>query len=219
MISWSEAQDRREIVEVCQRLHQQGWLAACDGNVSMRLDDGRILITPSARPKGMIAEHEMAILSLDGETLAGRPSSEKLMHLEIYRHCPKAKAVVHAHPPTAIAWTIGHPELKELPANSCSELILAMGSVPFVPYARPGTLDMGTNLLPYLPAHRVLLLRNHGALTWGEDLEEAYLGTERLEHSALLLLNAASLGKLHELPATEIAALKELRKEIGERVL
>lgn len=220
--------ERNQIIEICKRLHQQGWLAACDGNVSIRLTDAaknpleKILITPAARPKAFIEPSEMAILSLDGKTLSGTPSSEAKMHLEVYRQAPKARAVVHAHPPTAIAWSIARPDLEELPAKSCSELILALGRVPFVPYARPGTQAMGEHLHAFLPKHRVLILRNHGTITWGEDLDEAYFGTERLEHSAKLLMLAAQIHgstKIPELPAAEVAALEKLRAELGERIL
>src|SRR5581483_2454180 len=124
----------------------------------------------------------------------------RLMHLEVYRSCPKAKAVVHAHPPTAIAWTIAHPEMKMLPSDCMSELILAVGDLPVVPYARPGTLNMGEVLRPYLPGSRVMILARHGALSWGEDLDEAYNGMERLEHTALILKSAWELGGLTALP-------------------
>lgn len=217
-----EQEAAQEIVKICQRLYHNGWLAACDGNVSLRLSDGDVLITPSARPKAFISAEEMAKVKLDGTVVFGKPSSETKMHLEIYRNAPKARAVVHSHPPTATAWTIAYPDLSELPCNSCSELILALGSVPFVPYARPGTQAMGDNLRSFLPDRRVLVLRNHGALSWGEDLEEAYFGTERLEHAAKLLSTAKAIspgGSLPELPAAEIAELKKLRSTIGDRIL
>lgn len=141
------------------------------------------------------------------------------MHLEVYKRCPEARAVVHAHPPTAIAWSVARPELRELPANCLSEVILAAGSIPFVPYARPGTKGMGDVLQPFLPERRVMILSRHGALSWGEDLEEAYNGMERLEHSAQILKNAADLGVLTELPAEEVAVLKEMRKKMGPKSL
>ncbi len=215
----NESEARNQILEICKRLYGQGWLAACDGNVSLRMSDEKILVTPSARPKAYISADEIAVVNLAGDIISGKPSSEVKMHLAVYRNAEKAKAVVHSHPPVSTAWTIANPEMDELPCNSCSELILALGKVPFVPYARPGTKTMGDNLVPFLPKRRVLVLRNHGALTWGEDIEEAYFGTERLEHAAKLLMYAKNIGGIPELPAKEIAELEALRETLGERIL
>lgn len=194
-------------------------LAAADGNLSVRLEDGTILITPSGVSKSEIEEKDLALVTLDNEILKGNPSSERLMHLEVYKQCPQAKAVVHAHPPTAIAWSVARPDLKQLPDRCLSEVILAAGRIPFVPYARPGTLDMGVVLREFLPECRAMILSRHGALTWGESLKEAYFGMERVEHSAEILWRAAQLGELSELPEDEVQALYELRKKIGEKLL
>jgi L-fuculose-phosphate aldolase len=210
---------RKEILEVCRRLHQRNLLAAADGNVSVRLSDDEILFTPSGVNKARIQESDIAVVTLDNKILQGNPSGERLMHLEVYKRCPKAKAVVHAHPPTAIAFTVAHPEWQELPAKCLSEVILALGSVPVAPYARPGTVEMGTVLAPFLPQRRVLLLARHGAISWGEDLEEAYNGMERLEHISIILRNALTMGTLTELPEEEVQVLKEMRKKLGERTL
>lgn len=208
-----------EIVEVCRSLNARNFLAAADGNVSVRLSDQEILITPAGLNKSRIEPGQMAVITLDNKIVSGNPSSERLMHLAVYQACPQAKAVVHAHPPTAIAWTIARPELSELPAECMSELILALGRIPVVPYARPGTEEMGKNLLPFLPACRAMILARHGALSWGESLEEAYNGMERIEHSALILKTAQELGGLTMLPAEEVAKLRELRKKLGDRIL
>jgi L-fuculose-phosphate aldolase len=141
------------------------------------------------------------------------------MHLAVYKKCPKAKAVVHAHPPTAIAFTVARPEMKELPAEALSELILAAGKVPVAPYARPGTAAMGEVLEPFLPASRVILLARHGALSWGEDLEEAYNGMERLEHISQILKSAEELGGITSLPREEVEVLRAMRAKMGERSL
>lgn len=211
--------DRRNIVEVCRLLHARNCLAAADGNVSVRLADGRILITPSGVNKAFLEEKDVAEITLDDRIVSGTPSSERLMHLKVYRSAPQARAVVHAHPPTAIAWTVARPELVELPSECLSEVILATGSIPIVPYARPGTEAMGDALEPFLPAKRVLILARHGALSWGETLDEAYNGLERLEHSALILKSAVELGGLSRLPNEEIAWLRQRRAERGDRTL
>lgn len=214
-----ELELRAQIAEVCVKLYQKNMLAAADGNVSYRISNDRILITPSGVSKAHIHLEDIAVITLEGEVLQGKPSSEKLMHLEVYKRAPEAKAVVHAHPPHAIAWSVAFPDLEELPANCLSEVILAAGRIPFVEYARPGTLQMGDNLQPYLPDCRLMILSRHGALSWGEDLTEAYMGMERIEHSAQILQIARSMGELTELPEHEVSALKEMRKKIGPRTL
>lgn len=209
----------QEIVEVCRRLNAKNLLASADGNVSCRVSDEEILITPTGRNKAQIAADDLAVITLDNRVLRGCPSGERLMHLEVYRRCPMARAIVHAHPPTAIAWSVARPDLTELPGDGLSELILAVGRVPIAPYARPGTEAMGAVLRPFLPASRVLILARHGALSWGEDLEEAYNGMERLEHVAGILKSAAELGGLTPLPRGEVEALWEMRRSLGERSL
>lgn len=208
-----------DIARVCQKLNAKNYLAAADGNVSVRMSDNTILITPAGVNKADLNPESLASISLEGEILSGKPSSERLMHLAIYRNCPNAKAIVHAHPPTAIAWSIAHPEMKLLPAECMSELILAVGDIPIVPYARPGTHDMGSVLEPYLPKYRVMILARHGALAWGESLEEAYNGMERLEHSALVLKLAHDLGGLTPLPEEEVRVLRAMRETLGNKTL
>lgn len=208
-----------EIVDICERLHRRNMLAAADGNISYRISDDEILITPSGIAKAFMNADQMAVINLKGEVLAGKPSTERLMHLEIFKSSPKAKAIVHAHPPTAIAWSIAQPRLTKLPSDCLSEVILATGDIPFVPYARPGTEQMGQVLKAFLPKHRAMILRCHGAVAWGEDLEEAYRGMERIEHSAQILASAYQLGGLHPLPKEEIEYLYELRKNIGDVLL
>ena len=219
MTSLTAQRMKKQIVEICQRLHARNMLAGADGNISYRMTDQEILITPSGISKAFMDAEQMAVININGDTLEGKPSSEKLMHLEIFRRCPQAKAVVHAHPPTAIAWTVARPDLEKLPSNCLSEVILATGDIPFVPYARPGTSSMGEVLVPYLPQHQALILRNHGAVCWGADLEEAYRGMERIEHSAQILATAEKLGGLKPLPQEEIDYLYELRKKIGNILL
>lgn len=208
-----------QIVEICGRLHARNMLAGADGNISFRVSDREIFITPSGIAKGFMEPDQMAVINLAGEVVSGNPSTERLMHLEIYRTCPSAKAVVHAHPVTAIAWSIARPDLEKLPSDCLSEVILACGDIPFARYARPGTSDMGQVLKQFLPRHRALILRRHGAVTWGEDLEEAYRGMERIEHSAQILAMAQKLGGLHPLPKEEVDYLYDLRKKIGDVLL
>jgi L-fuculose-phosphate aldolase len=207
------------ILEVGQRLHQRGWLAAADGNISVRLSDAEILITPTGVHKGYLKESDICRVTLDNRVLSGKPSGERLMHLSVYQNCQVATAVVHAHPPVATAWSIARPDMQELPAECLSEVILAAGRIPIVPYAQPGTLQMGTNLHPFLPDCRLMILGRHGALAWGESLEEAYNGIERLEHAAITLAHAHSMGGLTALPPDEVVRLREMRARMSGRTL
>lgn len=210
---------RQKICEAGDRLYKKNYLASCDGNISVRIDDDRILVTPSGVPKGFLKPDEMAVVNLVGEVVEGKPSSEVSMHLQVFRSSPQVRAVVHAHPPHAIAWSVARPDLKELPSECLSEVILAAGSIPFVPYARPGTDAMGEVLKPFLPSHRALILSRHGALTWGESLDEAVNGMERVDHSAQILMIAQGLGGLSALPAEEVNHLRSMRAQMGEKLL
>lgn len=207
------------IVDTCKKLHQQGFLAAADGNVSVKLDSGEVLITPGGVAKADIGEEDLVLLDKDGDSQKGQASSEKLMHLKVYEMASRARCVIHAHPPCAIAWSIARPDLKELPAGAIPEVVLATGGIPFVPYARPASKALADSLVPYLEKHQALILSHHGALTWGESLAEAYRGIERIEHAAVTLKYAIDLGGINSLPAKELEALKSLRAEIGDRLL
>ena len=215
----SETEHLESLCEIGARLHARNLLAAGDGNISVLLGDGRVAITPSGVSKARLKPADMAFLDLDGSVLSGRPSTERCMHLAIYRACPEARSVVHAHPPTAIAWTVARPELHELPSEGLPELILAAGRIPVVPYARPGTEAMAQVLAPFLPQYRLLLLARHGAVCWGEDPEEAYLGIERLEHVAQILKAAVELGGISAMATLDLAALREARAKMGPRIL
>jgi len=208
-----------DLLDGCRRLHAGGLLAASDGNLSVRLPNGLIAMTPSGVPKAKVRLEDLAHLTLEGEILAGRPSSERAMHLAIYRAVPEARAVVHAHPPTAIAWSLARPDLEELPSDGLPEVILAAGRIPIVPMAVPGTEAMGTNLPPFLPEHRLMLLARHGGLCWGEHLDEAVGGLERLEQVAQILWKAETLGGAKPLAASELAELQALRAKLGPRII
>jgi L-fuculose-phosphate aldolase len=208
-----------DLLDACRRLHAGGLLAASDGNLSARLPDGRIVMTPSGVPKATLRLEDLTYLGPDGAILSGPPSSERSMHLAIYQSVPGAKAIVHAHPPTAIAWSLARPDLKELPSDGLPEVILAAGRIPIVPMAIPGTETMGANLLPFLPEHRLLILARHGGLCWGEHMAEAAGGMERLEQVAVILWKAETLGGAKPLSSTEIAELRALRAKIGPRII
>ena len=215
----SERQIREDIIKTATMLHHKNMLAACDGNISYRYDDNTILITPSGKPKFLLGEDDIAVVDMNGKVIKGKPSSEMLMHLEVYKMRADARAVIHAHPPTAVAYSIAHPDAEEIPGKSFSELILSVGKLPIVPFQMPGSLEMGMALHPFIKNHKVMVLARHGALSFGEDLIEAYNGMERLEHSCEILLKAKSFGAVTELDEQTIDALHAMRKKIGEKTL
>jgi L-fuculose-phosphate aldolase len=208
-----------ELLDACRRLHAGGLLAASDGNLSVRLGNGLIAMTPSGVPKARVQLGDLAHLQLDGTIVEGRPSSERAMHLAIYNAVPAAKAIVHAHPPTAIAWSLARPELKELPSDGLPKVILAAGRIPIVPMAMPGTEAMGANLLPFLPTHRLMILARHGGLCWGEHMDEAAGGMERLEQVATILWKSETLGGAKPLSTVELMELRELRAKLGPKII
>jgi len=211
--------ERLVILDLCRRLHAKNFLAAADGNVSARLSNGEILITPSARNKSFIGVDDLARITIENDVLEGSPSGERLLHLAVYRRCPNARVVVHAHPPTAIAWSVARPHLRELPRDALSEVILAVGSIPIAPYAEPGTTKLVESIESLLPDHRAIILARHGAVAWGESAEEAYNGMERLEHTALILKDAEALGGITNLDRAEVERLLAARLRMNGRTL
>ena len=209
----------RSIISACRRLHGQGLLAAGDGNVSVRLPYGSIAITPRGISKANLHPQDFAFMEPEGRILSGDPSSERAMHLAVYAAVPEARAVVHAHPITAIAWSLARPELTELPADTLPEVIISAGRIPIVPMATPGTAEMGARLRPYLPQHRLMILARHGGLAWGESLDEAVGAMERLEQVAKILLAAEQLGGAKTLSDKDLVELRQLRQLLGPRIL
>ena len=210
----SEPQLRAEIVEVGRRLYARGYTASNDGNISVRLDDGRLLMTPKSVCKGFMAPEMMCITDLDGKKLAGErdPSSEMQMHLEVYRQRPDAKAVVHAHPPIATGFAVaGIP----LDRAVLAEVVTTLGSVPIAEYATPSTKELPEAVRKYVKAHDGMLLANHGALTLGADLFAAYYKMETIEHFAKISLVARMLGGENLLSRKEVDRLQGLRGMYG----
>nr|WP_320132772.1 class II aldolase/adducin family protein [uncultured Holophaga sp.] len=214
----SETEVLLALAEVCHHMHLRNLMAAGDGNASWRFPDGRIAMTPTGVSKENLSPQDFAWLGPDGEVLRGRPSSERLMHLAVYRHCPEARCVLHAHPPTAIACSLAHPEWEEVPGTAMPEVILAAGRIPVVPYANPGTPALGEVLVPYLPEHRLMLLPRHGGIAWGESVAEVRSGMERLEHVCHILRMALGMGGFSPLPEEDLQVLRARRASLGPRL-
>jgi L-fuculose-phosphate aldolase len=183
---------RENIIRVCRRLENKGLIAASDGNVSCRAGEECILITPSGVPKGDMEPGEIAKTCMQGNLLEGpiRPSSEIRMHLQVYRMRPDVTAIVHAHPPIATAFTLaGYPfNTKVLP-----EVWMMLGKVPVAAYATPSTDEVPNSIEPFIQDSRAILLKRHGAITFGESLMEACMRMEKVEHFARILFYAAMM--------------------------
>jgi L-fuculose-phosphate aldolase len=195
-----------EIVRVCRRLYERGLIAGPDGNVSARLVDGSIVVTPSGMSKVDVSPDDLVVVDASGRVLDGRrrPSSELRMHLRIYARRPDVRAVVHAHPPTATGFAVAGESLM---APVLPEVILQMREVPLVRYATPGSDALADTFEPVLADHDAFLMANHGATTLGPSLEVAHQRMESLEHAARILLVSRTLGRVNELSATDVQAL------------
>jgi L-fuculose-phosphate aldolase len=205
---------RADIVEIGRRMYARGYTASNDGNISVRVGDDRLLMTPKSVCKGFMDPAMMCITDLAGTKLAGDrdPSSEMQMHLEVYRQRPDAMAVVHAHPPTATGFAVaGIP----LDRAVLAEVITTLGSVPIADYATPSTKELPDAVRKYVKAHDGMLLANHGALTLGADLFAAYYKMETIEHFAKISLVARLLGGERLLSRQEVDRLQGLRGMYG----
>ena len=202
------------IVRVCRRLYERGLVAGPDGNVSVRLRDGSILVTPSGMSKVDVDPDDLVLIERDGVVRDGRrmPSSELRMHLRIYERRADVFAVVHAHPPIATGFAVAG---ESFVAPVLPEVILQMGEVPIVRYATPGTVAFADSFDPYLEHHDAFLLANHGATTIGRTLELAHQRMESLEHAARIIVTARMLGRVNQLSATDVEALRASREERG----
>lgn len=207
---------REQICDVCHKMWQLGWVAANDGNVSARLEDGTFLATPTGMSKSFITPDKLVRIDADGNVLEGapglRPSSEIKMHLRCYQERPDVNAVLHAHPPTATGYAVAHKALDEY---SMIETVIAIGSVPVTPYGTPSTYEVPEAIAPYLGEHDVVLLMNHGALAVGSDVITAYYRMETLELFAKISLTAHLLGGAKEISRENIDRLISMRAQYG----
>jgi len=204
------------LVEAGKKLYSLGYVAATDGNISVRLSDGSILTTPTGMSKGSMLAEDMVTVSSEGKKLSGgrEPSSEIAMHLLIYRKRPDINAVVHAHPPTATGYAAaGIPLTKPL----ISEVVLTLGTIPLAPYGTPGTLEVTRSLEDFVATHDAVLMANHGAVTFAETLEKAVWKMETVEHFAQISLITEVLGKQSLLTSSDVQKLHTAREKYFSR--
>ncbi|MEP7354989.1 MAG: class II aldolase/adducin family protein [Acidobacteriota bacterium] len=210
----TEAQHRDDIVRVGRFMYEKGWVASNDGNISIRLDENRILATPTSISKGMLRPEDLIITDLDGNKISGERerTSEMGMHLTIYRTRPDVNAVVHAHPPAATGFAVAG---RALNVGILPEVIVSLGAVPLAAYGEPGTEALSDGMMPYLANYDALLLANHGAVAYGDCIDRAFCRMDTMEHSARITLVAELLGGPKVLPRVEIQKLFEARGRYG----
>jgi len=200
---------RPALIRIAHLLYERGFVAALDGNVSMRLPSGDVLCTPSGCHKGFVTEDELLLVDRAGTLLQGtaKPTSELALHLACYRARPDVQAVIHAHPPHAVACTLAHISLR---APVLPEVVVGLGEVPVLPYARTGTLALAEQVEGAAWTHDAMLLERHGSVTLGRSLLEAFCHLEAVEHAARILLLASSIGPVTALPDAEADELRAL---------
>jgi L-fuculose-phosphate aldolase len=210
----SEKQHRREVCLAGRWMYERGYIVACEGNVSVRLVDGRILTTPTCMNKGMLEPEDLVVVDLDARHLEGarKTSSEVLMHLLFYRMRSDVNAICHAHPATATGFAAAGRALDEalLP-----EVVIGLGQVPLVRYATPGTPELSAAIEPFVQHYDALLLANHGVVTCGPDLLTAFFRMETVEHTARITLAAENAGTPKLFSSREVAKLMAARARYG----
>lgn len=201
-----------EIIKIGKRIYNKGYVAATDGNISFRLDSDRIMTTSSGISKGMLRHDDLVVIDLDGKKISGdkQPSSEILMHLEVYKSRLDVKAVIHAHPPISTGLSIAGVSLSD---PVVPEVVITLGEIPTANYATPGTDEVPESIKYLIKNHDAILLERHGTLTVGDSLESAYMKLEKVEHVAQVVSIAHSMGNVRLLSDKELNKLKEARKK------
>ncbi len=210
----TEKELRDDIVRIGQLVYQKGWVAANDGNISVRLDSERLLCTPTGVSKGMMSPDDLIIVDMKGNKIEGRKerTSEIMMHLTVYELRPDIRAVVHAHPPVATGFASAG---KQLNLALLPEVVITLGCVPLAGYGLPGTNELTDPMLAYIPKYDALMMANHGAVCYGEDLWKAFFKMETVEHFARITLVAELLGGPTVLPRAEVDKLLDSRTRYG----
>ena len=210
----TEQQYRQDILDVGKLIYQKGWVAANDGNISIRLDERRVLCTCTGVSKGMMTPADLIVCDLEGNKIEGarERTTEIAMHLTIYQMRPDVSAIVHAHPPVATGFAVaGRPlNLALLP-----EVVVSLGCVPLAEYGLPGTPALADGMRPYIPKYDAILLANHGSVCYGEDVYKAFFKMETVEHFARVTLVAELLGGPRVLSKHEVGKLFEARGRYG----
>ncbi|GIX03239.1 MAG: L-fuculose-phosphate aldolase [Planctomycetaceae bacterium] len=206
---------RELICEIGRRVYNRGFAAANDGNISIRIGENEVLCTPTMICKGFMTPDDLCTVDMQGNQLSGKRkrTSEILLHLEIMKHRPDVKAVVHCHPPHATAFAVAR---EPIPQCILPEIEVFMGEVPIAPYETPGGKSFAETVVPFLKnGTNTIILTNHGTVSFGAHLEEAYWKTEILDAYCRILLLSKQLGRINYLPEDKSVELLELKKRLG----
>ena len=211
-----EARLRRALCNVGSLCYQKSYIVGADGNLSARLSDGTILITPAGAMKGFLEPHQLAHIDLSGAVLDSgpRPSSEVGIHLVAYQERPEMKAVVHAHPPHAVAMTIAGIDMQ---APFIPEIIVTIGGIPTAQFGTPGTPELAESIREIVRCSDTVLMSNHGSVTLGTNLMDAFKKLDMVEHTARILYLAHTVGPARPLPPEYVAKLLATREALGIR--
>lgn len=211
----NDAEAKKAILDIGQRMYTRAFVAANDGNISVKVGDNAVWATPTGVSKGFMTENMLVLVDLDGNVLEGdrKPSSELKMHLRAYKENEDLKAVVHAHPPICTAFSIaGIP----LDTPVLAEAVITLGDVPIAPYAELGSKEVPEVIAPYTHTHNGVLLANHGVVTWDEDPYTAYYRLESMEYYAnILMITGKILGNQNVLTDDQIDRLVAMREKFG----
>ncbi|MEG0638798.1 MAG: class II aldolase/adducin family protein [Clostridia bacterium] len=212
----TDAEAKRQIVEIGQRMYAKNFVAANDGNISCKVSDDTFWTTPTGVSKGFMTEDGLVKMKTDGTVLCKGergPSSEVKMHLRIYLENPEARAVCHAHPPVSTSFAVAGLALDQA---IYPEALVNLGTVPCVHYEAPGSQGIPDSIAPYARDYNALLLGNHGAVAWGKTLMDAWYRLEATEHYAMITLYTGRfLGKANVLSNEQIRELVEIRAQLG----
>jgi len=205
---------KQDICDIGRRIYNKGFAAANDGNITVRLNDNEVLCTPTLHSKGFLKPDDICTVDMAGKQIAGRKkrSSEALLHIEIYKQRPEVKSVVHCHPPHATAFAIAR---EPIPQCILPEVEVFLGDVPMTKYETPGGQAFAETILPFVDKTNVIILANHGTVSYGEDVERAYWWTEILDAYCRMLMLAKSLGNVHYISRPKTQELLELKKTWG----
>jgi len=210
----NEFKIKQQICEIGRKMYEKGFVAANDGNISYRISENQVLCTPTLVSKGGLKPDDICLVDMTGKQLAGRKkrTSEALLHLEVYKMSSEVKAVTHCHPPHATAFSVAG---EEIPTCVLPEVEVFLGPIPTAEYETPGSQAFADTILPHVSKSKVVVLKNHGTVSWGDSLEHAFWWTEILDAYCRMLMYAKLLGKVERISSPKVEELLDLKEQFG----